>query len=180
MSSESPKKPPDDPRTRPRRRQAEWAREERDPNLKLTRAADRLRRLGMSEAAIAARIEGMAVHRRFPAALLSRGCDASGVAAATREVSIAATGHTPRELRALKGLPESASVRDHLTETELIWTRMAEGAAVEAIRTSSATGNAEVAPLVRVACAPVMAARLAHDAAKTRWFGATKKEKDGA
>lgn len=125
----------------------EWAEEKNDPGLKIERGIEGFRKRGYSSEWIAARLDGITARKALMSTLGDHNCKTVGkdnpFAEATRAITIAVVGQSPREIKQAKGLAKSASTRDSLDELELAGLRYAEIAARHLIQKERAIGNKE-------------------------------------
>lgn len=114
-----------------------------DPELATARTRELYRAKGYSEAWIEKRMRGIAVRAELTEEWRNRGVgEAPEYAMLTAEISKAAFGMTPTEYKAFKGL-ERESLRDHMTDLELIFSMLGEAATTEIARKQDAQGFTE-------------------------------------
>lgn len=143
----------------------EWVEEVRDPGLKLDRAVAAYRRRGKSDAWISQRFRGVKARNELTSACHEHNCTQRAYPIATTSVSLAATGKTPKALRAEFGLKATATPRDHLDAGSLLRTELIESESARQIRLNAADGDEECLDHVRRTCAVLKAAFAALDAA---------------
>jgi len=114
-----------------------------DPELATARTRELYRAKGYSEAWIEKRMRGIAVRAELTEEWRNTGVgEAPEYAMLTAEISKAAFGMTPTEYKAFKGL-ERESLRDHMTDLELIFSMLGEAATTEIARKQDAQGFTE-------------------------------------
>jgi hypothetical protein len=101
-----------------------WVEEKADSGLKIERAVSAFERRGKSPEWIAQRFKGINARNALTGTMRDHNCKVNGprdnpYAEATRSITMAVTGSTPREIKEAKGLPSSAPTRDHMEEHEL-------------------------------------------------------------
>lgn len=125
----------------------EWAEEKADPDLKAERAIAGYERKGYDHAWIERRFSGIVNRKALTATMKDHNCKVVGrdnpFAEATRAITLAVLGKTPKEIRDDKCLPESARTRDFLPAEELISIEWAEIQARKLIKARGADGNSE-------------------------------------
>ena len=137
----------------------EWAEEKADPGLKMQRAVDGYRRGGKPDPWIVERKEGIVTRKAMVSTMADHNCRRAGddnpFAEATRAISLAVLGKTPREIKAARGLPASARTRDNLDEYELVRIRFAESESKRLMQSEAADGNRECVDCCRRAARAV-------------------------
>jgi len=140
-----------------------WLEEERNPSLKLERGVKKLLSKGFTREWINTRLEGIVTRKELTDTMADHGCKQAGklnpYVEATRSVTLAAIGQTPKEFRADKGLVKKSQLtRDAMTSRELMRIAFAESEAKAMIQETAADGNGECLSAVRTACKAVKAA----------------------
>jgi len=92
---------------------------------------------------LAARAQGMLTRHLFTDALKAHGVTGSGFAACTNAIYQPLFGGTAKEIKAVKGLPERANLREHMSRLELVAAMFAEEVAMARIEQHEANGNQE-------------------------------------
>lgn len=122
----------------------EWAREARDPELKINRALDRWKQLGRDEEWIARRLKGVTQRRSMCATLADHNCQGRRAYSVITNIgNLACVGKTAKEFLASKGLPESGSTRDHMEKHELAAISFYEAMTEKRIKDVAADGDSE-------------------------------------
>jgi hypothetical protein len=125
----------------------EYQRESRDPGLKMERAVAGFERQGKAISWIYRRFKGILARNQLTATMAEHNCKLVGhdnpFAEITRGMSLKIIGKTPAEFKQDKGLPASATTRDHFDEDQLISFEWAEIQARKLIQSEAAVGNAE-------------------------------------
>lgn len=125
----------------------EFAREAADPGLKAERAITGYQRQGYDLAWIERRFSGKVNRKAMTSTMADHNSKRIGqdnpFAEGTRSISLAVLGKTPKEIRAEKGLSDSARTRDYLSTEELISIEWAEIQARKLMINEAADGNAE-------------------------------------
>lgn len=125
----------------------EWAEEKADPALKMKRAVSGYQARGKADTWIVERKEGIVTRKALVSTMADHNCRRKGddnpFAEATRAISLAVLGKTPREIKADRGLPASARTRDNLDEYELVRIRFAESESKRLMQVEAADGNGE-------------------------------------
>jgi DNA-damage-inducible protein D len=113
-----------------------------NPELAQTRMRELYRQKGYPDGWIEKRVRGIAIRDELTGEWKNRGvADEKDFAILTAEISKASFGLTPSEYKKLKGLKRE-SLRDHMTDLELIFTMLGEAATTEIARTKDAQGMA--------------------------------------
>jgi hypothetical protein len=140
-----------------------WAQEEKNPTLKIERGVEKLLKQGVRPEWVKTRFDGIVVRKEFTGTLQDHNCRNNGkhdnpFAEATRSITLAAIGKTPKEFRSEKGLTKKSQLtRNHMSERELIRIQFAESEATHMIREEAADGNKQCLDCVRTACDAVRA-----------------------
>lgn len=112
-----------------------------DPSKALERLIGIYLNQGRTPEWIRERIDGIITRRELTDEWKARGITKSNhYLTLTRMLQIRSIGMGPKELREHKQLPESASVRDHSTELELLFTRLGERSTIEIAQKTDAQG----------------------------------------
>jgi DNA-damage-inducible protein D len=113
----------------------------RDLESILRRAWRIYRSKGYADPWIRKRFQGIGIREELTDEWRSRGVEkGEDFRRLTEEVSRSAFGLIPSEHREFKGLSERESLRDHMTETELVFAMLAEAAAAEIARSRNVRG----------------------------------------
>jgi DNA-damage-inducible protein D len=113
-----------------------------NPELAQTRMRELYRQKGYPDGWIEKRVRGIAIRDELTGEWKNRGvADEKDFAILTAEISKASFGLTPSEYKKLKGLKRE-SLRDHMTDLELIFTMLGEAATTEIARNKDAQGMA--------------------------------------
>lgn len=133
-----------------------WYEEEQSPSLKIERGVEKHLARGATAEWVKSRFDGIVDRKEFCSTLQNHNCRQVGsfnpYRAATESVNLAAIGKTSREFKADKGLPQSASTRDHMTRRELTRLAFLESEATAVIRERAADGNDECLGVVKHVC----------------------------
>lgn len=133
-----------------------WYEEEKNPGLKLERSVDKLLSRGVTAAWIKTRVDGIVSRKELCGTMADHNCRPVGklnpYAEATRSITLAAVGKTPREFKSDNGLRRTASTRDHMTSRELMRIAFIESESAAVIRDRAADGNGECLGAVRDVC----------------------------
>lgn len=134
----------------------QWYAEEKNPGLKLERSVDKLLTKGVTREWIKARVDGIVTRKELTGTMADHNCRQVGklnpYAEATRSITMAAVGQTPREFKSSKSLPASAKTRDHMTSRELMRIAFIESESAAVIRERAADGNDECLGVVKGVC----------------------------
>jgi len=114
-----------------------------DPDRAMLRMREMYRAKGYSEEWIDKRMRGMVVRQSLTNEWDERGVEKGlEYAMLTSEITEAAFGIDPREYKRVKGLG-SESLRDHMTDMELIFTMLGEASTTEIVRCKDVQGFGE-------------------------------------
>ncbi|MBT1076149.1 BRO-N domain-containing protein [Geobacter grbiciae] len=114
-----------------------------DPELATKRTRELYKAKGYSDAWIEKRMRGIAIRAELTEEWKNRGVKGEPeYAILTAEISKAAFGMTPGEYKQFKGLTRE-SLRDHMTDLELIFSMLGEAATTEIARKQDAQGFPE-------------------------------------
>lgn len=132
----------------------EWSEEQADPALKVERAVTAYQRRGKDMEWIERRFQGIVARKALTSTMADHNCKVNGpndnpFAEATRAISLAVLGKTPREIREEKGLGKSARTRDHLDADNLIATAFVESQSRKLMKATAADGNVECVDVCR-------------------------------
>ena len=101
-----------------------------DPELAQKRMINIYRQKGYSDDWIGKRIRGITVRQDLTNEWNKRGVEGKDYAILTNEISKASFGMTPNEYKKFKGL-DKETLRDHMTDLELIFTMLGEASTTE-------------------------------------------------
>jgi DNA-damage-inducible protein D len=119
----------------------EYLQELEDPELATRRIWRLYRSRGYGDHWIRKRLEGIAIREELTDEWHDRGVtEGEDFKKLTEEVSRATFGLIPSEYKQMKHLPEQENLRDHMTDTELIFSLLGEAATVEIVRRQDAQG----------------------------------------
>ena len=134
-----------------------WFEEERNPGLKLERGVDKLLSQGYTPEWVKTRVEGIVTRKVLTGTMQDHNCRPVGslnpFAEATRSITMAAVGVTPKEFRAENGLTKkSQATRDHMTARELTRLAFLESEAAAVIKEQASDGNEECLGSIKGVC----------------------------
>lgn len=121
----------------------EFVKEEKDPELKISRAIESYRRKGKSESWIADRIAGIAARNEFCGRLKSRGVMGEWFRRISSEINSKIIGMSSEEFRKRNGIAKSASVRDSMNSLQLAAIRLSEVLSSEVMERNNSRGGQE-------------------------------------
>ena len=121
----------------------EFVKEEKDPELKISRAIEAYRRKGKSESWIADRISGIASRNEFCSILASHGVRGDGFRMISSEINSKILGMNSLEFRKKNQIKKSEAIRDYMTPLQLASIRLAEVLTSERISMDDAQGSDE-------------------------------------
>lgn len=100
--------------------------EEKNPDLIVDRYVATYKRKGKSDEWIAKRLKGKVRRNEFTSCLAAHGVEKDGFRNCTNAIYNPLFGGTTAVIRAKKNLPKSVSIRDNMSETELLTVEFAE------------------------------------------------------
>ena len=119
-----------------------------DPELSIEQAVADYRRLGYSESWINQRLKSIEVRKLLTDEWQRGGVEGSQYASLTDIITAAWSGRTTRQYKRLKGLHKE-SLRDNMTNVELLLNSLAEASATEISKQENPTGYDENASVAR-------------------------------
>lgn len=124
----------------------EFVREAADPDLKLKRSIEGLRRRGVDDGRIMERVEGILVRKEFTSELQAHGVKVNsprdnGYSRCTDALNTKVIGLPAKLIREERGLAKSAPTRDAFSVVELAAIRFAEALATQRLNDVRAYGN---------------------------------------
>ena len=146
----------------------EWAEENANPDLKITRGVEGYKRLGWDARRIEARIGGLVQRHLFTDMLKEHGVAGRGYAICTDAINREVLGASANQIRLARGLSPNAPVRDALETEELAAIGFAEAMARKKIDGDCAHGNGECCEVCRQSGQAVYAAMAAMGLARQR------------
>lgn len=115
--------------------------EEKNPDLIVDRAIQTYKRKGKTDEWIAKRIKGKVKRNEFTSCLQAHGVEREGFRNCTNAIYGPMFGGTTAVIREKKNLPEKASIRDNMSETELLAVEFAEHLSKLTIEKEGLYGN---------------------------------------
>lgn len=119
-----------------------------DPELSIEQAVNDYRRLGYSESWINQRLKSIEVRKLLTDEWKRGGVEGQQYASLTDIISQTWSGHTTREYKKLKGLHKE-SLRDNMTNVELLLNSLAEASATEISKEENPQGYAAHSKVAR-------------------------------
>lgn len=116
--------------------------EEKNPDLIVDRAISTYKRKGKSDDWITKRIRGKVNRNEFTSCLASHRVDKDGFRNCTNAIYTPLYGGSTSIIRYKKNLPKGVSIRDNMSETELLATEFAEHLSKQTIERENLHGNA--------------------------------------
>lgn len=117
--------------------------EEKNPDLIIDRGIETYKRKGKSDEWITKRLKGKGKRNEFTSCLAMHGVEKEGFRNCTNAIYRPLYGGTTAIIRLKKNLSKGESIRDNMSEMELLATEFAEALSKESIEKDNLSGNIE-------------------------------------